>query len=101
MISENRIKAKIENINEMISIFITNQVIADGNINSVEFDRLNTVAGFVKELFCPSLIHGDTEWPPPTVRGLNRPCLERDIIITKSLPKCIFSLLGKLSFFKK
>ena len=90
----NEDRLKKENINEMIAIFITNQVITDGNMNNVEFDRLNTVAGLLKELFCPSLIYGDTDWPPPTVRGVNRPCLERDIIINKTLPKCVFSLLG-------
>ena len=78
----------------MISIFVTNQIVVDGNVNNVDFDRLNTVAGLLKELFCPSLIHGEAEWPPPSTRGVNRPCLERDIIITKSLPSCIFSLLG-------
>ena len=90
---------KVEKINETVAVFLANQIVTDANGNSlakVEFDRLNTVAGLLNELFCASLINGDTEWPPPTPRGTNRPFLQRDLMVTKALPKCVFSILGTI-----
>ena len=73
------------------------------------FDRLNTLAGLMKvsfffqlllmkplnqEHFCTSLCTGESEWPKPVFRGQARPGLEKDIILIKSLPVGIYSLLG-------
>merc|ERR1711935_1018741 len=59
-------------------------------------DRVNTLAGFLKEHFCSSLAIG-SEWPKPVSRGQTRPGLERDIMLVKALPANIYSLLDLLT----
>ena len=49
---------------------------------------------FNQEHFCTSLCTGESEWPKPVFRGQARPGLEKDIILIKSLPLGIYSLLG-------
>ena len=68
---------KLAETNYTIALFIATLL-----KEKAEFDRVNTLAGFLKEHFCSSLAIG-SEWPKPVSRGQTRPGLERDIMLVK------------------
>jgi len=82
---------KLAETNYTIALFIATLL-----KEKAEFDRVNTLAGFLKEHFCSSLAIG-SEWPKPVSRGQTRPGLERDIMLVKALPANIYSLLDLLT----
>ena len=84
-------KERLNEMNYTIALFIATIL----NEKPGDFDRVNTLAGFLKEHFCSSLCI--SEWPKPVSRGQTRPGLERDIILVKALPLNIYSLLDLLT----